>query len=383
MLSCQKHLFNLKSGVHYLNNAYRAPLLGSSEEAGIQSIIKQRNPFEFTQDDFFDGVMEVRTSFGLLVNCEANEVAVIPSTSYGFTSVLNNVPGGKGKKAIVVKDEFPSGYFSLERWVKEHGAHLVTVGPDPMEDQKGASWNQRILESIDEDTAVILISSIHWMSGVKFDLKAIGERCQEVGAYFIVDGTQSVGAMPMNVKEFKIDALICATYKWLLGPYSIALAFIGEKFLDGTPLEESWMNRVNARNFSSLSDYADQYQAGAGRFNVGETSNFIMMPMLKASLNQLLEWKPEGIQEYARVLNEPLRQFMKEIGGLVEEDDYLAYHLIAPKLPGKLDLISLKNKLDQNQVYLSARGENLRISVNVFNTGEDVAKLQEVIKGEL
>lgn len=383
MLSCQKHLFNLKPGVHYLNNAYRAPLLGSSEEAGIQSIIKQRNPFEFTQDDFFDGVMEVRNSFGSLVNCKANEVAVIPSTSYGFTSVLNNVPGGKGKKAIVVKEEFPSGYFSLERWVKEQGAELVIIGPDPNDGQKGASWNQRILDSINQDTAVILISSIHWMSGVKFDLKAIGERCQEVGAYFIVDGTQSVGALPMDVKEFKIDALICATYKWLLGPYSIALAFIGEKFQDGIPLEESWMNRVNARNFSSLSDYAAQYQAGAGRFNVGETSNFIMMPMLKASLSQLLVWKPEGIQEYARLLNLPLRQFMEEIGGVVEKDDYLAYHLIAPKLPQKLDLISLKNKLDEHQVYLSARGENLRISVNVFNTEEDIAKLQEVIRGEL
>lgn len=383
MLSCQKHLFNLKPGVHYLNNAYRAPLLGKSEEIGIQSIIKQRNPFEFTQNDFFDGVMEVRKSFGQLVNCGADEVAIVPSTSYGFTSVLNNIHVGKGKNAIVVKDEFPSGFFSLERWAKEQEAELVTVSPDPQEERKGESWNQRILESINERTAVILISSIHWMSGVKFDLKAIGEKCQEVGAYFIVDGTQSVGALPMDVKEFKIDALICATYKWLLGPYSIALAFIGEKFLDGIPLEESWMNRVNARNFSSLSDYADQYQAGAGRFNVGETSNFIMMPMLKESLSQLLKWRPERIQEYAQILNQPLRTFMAEIGGLIEKDQYLAYHLISPKLPERLDLISLKNKLDENQVYLSARGDNLRVSVNVFNTEEDIAKLMEVIKAEL
>ncbi|WP_296701879.1 aminotransferase class V-fold PLP-dependent enzyme, partial [Algoriphagus sp.] len=219
MLQSQKHLFNLNPEVHYLNNAYRAPFLKSSEEAGIHSIIKQRNPFEFTPDDFFDGVMDVRNSFGQLVNCEAKEVAVVPSTSYGFTSVLNNVPGGKGKKALVVKDEFPSGYFAMERWAKENDSELVIISPDSSIAQKGASWNERIIEAIDQDTAVILISSIHWMSGVKFNLKEIGERCQEVGAYFIVDGTQSVGAMPMDVKEFKIDALICAAYKWLLGPY--------------------------------------------------------------------------------------------------------------------------------------------------------------------
>uniref|UniRef100_UPI0025DEDD39 aminotransferase class V-fold PLP-dependent enzyme n=1 Tax=Algoriphagus sp. TaxID=1872435 RepID=UPI0025DEDD39 len=218
------------------------------------------------------------------------------------------------------------------------------------------------------------------MSGVKFNLKAIGEKCQEIGAYFIVDGTQSVGAMPMDVKEFKIDALICAAYKWLLGPYSIALAYIGEKFANGIPLEESWMNRVNARNFSSLSDYADKYQPGAGRFNVGETSNFIMMPMLKDSLSQLLEWTPSKIQEYAKNLNSPLREFLKEIGGVMEDDAYLAYHLIAPKLPEVISSEDLKRSLDLNKIYLSVRGEYLRISVNVFNTEEDISKLSQIIK---
>ncbi|MEN2282655.1 aminotransferase class V-fold PLP-dependent enzyme [Algoriphagus sp. SE2] len=383
MLSCQKEFFNLKPEVHYLNNAYRAPLLKSSEEAGIQSLIKQRNPFDLKPDDFFDGVLEVRMSFGKLVNCRPSEVAVMPSTSYGFTSVLNNIKAGKKKKAIVVKEEFPSGYFSMERWARENDAELQIVEPDPSAEQKGENWNQRIIDAVDENVAVVLISSIHWMSGVKFNLKAIGEKCQKVGAYFIVDGTQSVGAMPMDIKEFRIDALVCAGYKWLLGPYSIALAYIGDKFVNGIPLEESWMNRVNARNFSSLSDYASEYEPGAGRFNVGETSNFIMMPMLKASLEQLLEWKPERIQEYAKQLDLPLRTFIKEIGGEVEEDDFLAFHLISPKLPSYLDVGRLKQKLEENQVFLSARGNNLRISVNVFNTVDDIQKLIEVVKEKL
>ena len=383
MLHCQKHLFTLDPEIHYLNNAYRAPLLKASEEAGIASIINQRSPHKFSSSDFFDGVMEVRSAFAKLVNCAATDVAVVPSTSYGFTSVLNNIKKGKGMKAIAVKDEFPSGYFSLERWAKENDAELLIISPDSNQNKKGADWNQRLIDAIDSETAVVLISSIHWMSGVKFDLESIGNRCQEVGAYFIVDGTQSVGAMPIDVKAFKIDALVCATYKWLLGPYSLALAFIGEKFADGNPLEESWMNRVNARDFSSLSDYASNYQPGAGRFNVGETSNFILMPMLKTSLNLLLEWKPESIQEYARKLNAPLREFVQEIGGSVEDDEFLAYHLISPKLPSKIDLPKLKQVLDKRQVFLSARGENLRVSVNVFNTEEDIQQLIEVIKAEL
>ncbi|EAZ79907.1 aminotransferase class V-fold PLP-dependent enzyme [Algoriphagus machipongonensis] len=383
MLNCQKELFSLKPEVHYLNNAYRAPLLKSSEEAGIQSLINQRNPFQLKPDDFFDGVVEVRRSFAQLVNCQASEVAVVPSTSYGFTSVLNNIKAGNRKKAVVVKDEFPSGYFAMERWTRENQAELQTIDPDSQQKQKGESWNQRLIEAIDEKTAVVLISSIHWMSGVKFDLKAIGEKCHQVGAYFIVDGTQSVGALPMDVDKYRIDALVCAAYKWLLGPYSLALAYIGEKFANGIPLEESWMNRVNARDFGSLSDYSDQYEPGAGRFNVGETSNFIMMPMLKASLSQLLEWRPEQIQAYAKNLNQPLRDFILANGGMVEKDEFLAYHLICPVLPENVVLSSLKKSLDEHQIYLSARGENLRVSVNVFNTEKNIESLIEAIKKEI
>src|SRR5690606_18561046 len=134
------------------------------------------------------------------------------------------------------------------------------------------------------------ISSVHWMNGLRFDLKAIGEKCSSVGARFIVDGTQSVGALPMDVEEFKIDALICATYKWLLGPYSLGLVFMGKAFDDGVPLEESWMNRKNSMDFSTLTHYESEYEESAARYNVGETSNFILMPMLRESLAQINSW---------------------------------------------------------------------------------------------
>ena len=67
---------------------------------------------------------------------------------------------------------------------------------------------------------VVAIGHVHWSDGTLFDLKKIRERLDEVGGLLIIDGTQSVGALPFSVKEFKPDALICGGYKWLLGPYS-------------------------------------------------------------------------------------------------------------------------------------------------------------------
>jgi selenocysteine lyase/cysteine desulfurase len=383
MLKSQKHLFNLDSGVHYLNNAYRGPQLKSSEEAGISSIIKQRNPFQLKPSDFFEGVDSVRTTFGKLVNCDSSEVAIMPSTSYGFTSVLNNIKPKAGGKAIVVQDEFPSGFFSIARWAQENQASITTISSDPNSDSKGESWNTNLLDSIDVNTSVVLISSVHWMSGLKFDLEAIGTKCQKVGAAFIVDGTQSVGAMPIDVKAFHIDALICATYKWLLGPYSIAMAYIGERFNNGIPLEESWMNRVNARDFGRLSEYASDYNPGAARYTVGEASNFVLMPMLQASLNQILDWTPAAIQNYAGILNRPLLKFINQIGGRTEPEAFLAQHLFAPQLPKGINPAHLKKELEENQIYISMRGEYLRVSINVFNDTKDIKALMHVIGQQL
>ena len=105
------------------------------------------------------------------------------------------------------------------------------------------------------------------MNGTKFDLKKIGEKCKNNNTFFIVDGTQSVGALSIDVKEIKPDALICAGYKWLFGPYSMALGYYSSKFNDGIPIEESWMNRTNAQDFSNLTEYDSKYKPMAGRSN--------------------------------------------------------------------------------------------------------------------
>ncbi len=383
MLQSQKHLFNLATDVHYLNNAYKAPQLRAAEEAGIAALIKQRNPFLLRPSEFFEKVDILKSTFGKLVNCESESVTIIPSTSYGFASVLKNLNPKSGGKAILVQDEFPSGYFSIKRWAEENQSRIEMISPDPNAITKGESWNQRLLDAIDAKTSVVLISSVHWMTGVKFDLESIGAKCRKMGAVFIVDGTQSVGAMPIDVKTFHIDALICAAYKWLLGPYSIGLAYIGERFHQGIPLEESWMNRVNARDFGKLSDYAAQYSPGAARYTVGEASNFILLPMLQISLDQLLDWTPKAIQEYSKSLNTPLIRFIENHGGKVEPEPFRTEHLLSPKLPASIDQESLKKELEANQIFVSSRGEYLRVSINVFNDSQDLKALMDVIGQQL
>lgn len=376
----QKHLFSLREDLHYLNCAYKGPLLKTAEAAAMQSLERDKNPVDIKAEDYFETVEEVKHLFGSLVNCKASDVALIPSSSYGFASVLKNVACRKGQHAITIENEFPSDYFSIRRWCDKNNAALKSIRPDDGAALQGASWNNNIVNAINKDTAVVIISSVHWMSGLKFDLERIGKRCKEVGAKFIIDGTQSVGAMPMDVKKFHIDALVCAAYKWLFGPYSTGVAYIGECFQNGEPLEESWMNRSNARDFANLTDYAHEYSEGAGRFNVGQTSNFILLPMLKAGLKQLHEWKVSEIQLYCERLIKPLLVYLDGIGVELEDKAYFSNHLFALRLPKELDIELLKEKMAKYNISVSLRGTSIRVAVNVFNTADDIDALIAAIE---
>lgn len=379
-MECQKHLFSLPDDLYYFNCARKGPLLKSAEVGAIEALKRERNPTLITMQHFFDEVMEVRGLFGQMINAKAEQIALIPAVSYGMATALSNVCPKKNGHAITIKDEFPSGYFAVERWCRQHDNHLKVIAPDDGLQLVGANWNEKILDAIDENTSLVVMSAIHWMNGVRFNLKAIGEKCRAVGAIFVVDGTQATGALPIDVEAYCIDALISASYKWLFGPYGLGLAYYGDAFREGVPLEEAWINRADSDDFSQLTNYSMEYRPNAGRFNVGEQSNFILIPILKAGLSQLLSWKVENVENYCKDLIQPLLNYLRSIDVQLESPDYFSNHLFALTLPDSVDKTLVQSLFQKNNVQVSQRGEFIRTSVNVFNKSTDIDKLIEIIE---
>lgn len=379
----QKDKFQLETGVRYINCAYMAPLLKSVEEKGYAGMIRKRNPFEIKQDHYFDQVGEVREKFARLVHGKASQVALVPSVSYGLSCATKNIPYQKGQKAILIEGEFPSGYLTAKKWCDLHGAELQIVSPDANAERRGKNWNEKLLRAIDDRTAFVLVSSVHWIDGTRFDLQQIGLKCRQHGAKLLVDGTQSVGAQPLNVEESGIDALCCASYKWLMGPYSQAYAYFGSWMQQGEPLEETWMNRTNALDFVQLANYGTEYFPDAGRYNVGQTSDFIKLPMANEALGQLLDWGVENIEQYCTELLNPLVRFLDEKGLKFEEAAYRGAHLLGFYLPAGFDTAGLLEGLQNERIYLSMRGNALRVSPNVYNTADDIEVLMHTLNNNL
>ena len=377
----QKDKFSLAEDITYLNTAYSAPLSKKAEQIGIEALRKKCSPHTSVGIDFFEPVEKLKSLFANLIDAPSSEdIAIIPSVSYGISIVANNICLNEGEEIIVIGDQFPSNFYAWKRVADKYNGTVKTVSAPANPSNRGETWNKNILEAINENTALVAMANVHWADGTIFNLKAIREKTAKNNALLIIDGTQSVGALPFSVKEIKPDALICAGYKWLMGPYALGVAYFGEYFNNGVPLEENWINRKNSEDFAGLVNYEDNYKEGAYRYNMGEMSNFNLVPMLTQTIEQLIEWTPESIQNYCEEITKEAIEELRLMGCFIEEDEYRAKHLFGVKLAGNMDMNLLQEALKANQVYVSVRGEYIRVSPHVFNTKADLQKLVDCFK---
>ncbi len=381
MTACQKDKFSIPDDIAYLNCSYMSPLPREVEVAGIEGLANKRHPWKTFPDDFFTPVEDVKKLFAQLINAgDHQRIAILPSVSYGIANVVKNISPKPGQNIVMLEEQFPSNFYSWQRLADESGCTLrIIKAPDSLAD-RGEKWNGELLKNIDASTAAVSIPQAHWADGTLFDLEKIRRKTNEVGALLIIDGTQSVGALPFDVQKFQPDALICGSYKWLLGPYSFGLGYYSDKFDNGTPIEENWINRLDSEDFQKLVHYQPRYKPAAHRYCVGENSHFIAMPMMKKALELILEWKPENIQKYCKTISSNAIEELRNNGCWIENEQYRGHHLFGIRLPKNIDMESVKNNALKNNIFVSFRGNAIRVAPHLFNTKKDLGRLTELVQ---
>lgn len=379
MLKCQKDFFLMPDNHHYLNCSYLSPLLKRVEQAGINGVRGKSRPWETTPGEFFKDSETVRSLFATLIHAEhADQVAIMPSVSYGMGTVVNNLPKTPGKEIVIAGEQFPSNVYPWEAFAKRTGNTIKRI-PAPNGNKRGARWNEAILDAINERTLLVALGNVHWTDGTLFKVREISEKVHATGGYFVIDGTQSVGALPLNVQEVEPDALVCAGYKWLMGPYGIALGYFGPRLTGGIPLEEGWIVRKNSEDFTALIDYEEDYQPGAKRYDVGQRSNFITLPMMREALEQVNEWGIDNIQAYIRHLTNQLIPDLTRAGYKIEEEEFRAPHMFGARVPDGADMGSVREALQRKNIHVSVRGSAIRISPHLYNNETDIEALKECL----
>jgi selenocysteine lyase/cysteine desulfurase len=373
-LGSKRDLFEIPEDIVYLNCAYMSPQLRPAREVGEKAISRKSRPWEITPDDFFEDAEEIRALFARLVGGDADGVAIIPSVSYGISIAAANVPVREGEKIVILEDQFPSNVYAWGGLAEQSGASLVTL-PRP----EDLDWTRALLEEIDTDTAVVAVPNCHWTDGSLVDLASVGESVREAGAALVVDAIQSLGAHPFDVSEVRPDFLVAASYKWLFGPYGVGYMYVGEEYREGKPIEHNWINRRGSEDFSGLVDYQDAFQPGARRYDVGERSNFALLPMAAEALRQLIDWGVENVSETIGTLTDLVEERAGALGIVTIPKESRARHMIGLMLgPDAPD--DLATRLTTHNVYVSVRGPSVRVSPHLYNTESDVYQLFDVLE---
>ena len=293
--------------------------------------------------------------------------------------VANNIALKEGDEIVIVEEQFPSNYYVWDKLAKKYNATIKIVKQPKTQKNQGKSWNEEILNSINPNTALVAIGNIHWANGTIFDLKKIRKKTSEHNALLIIDGSQSIGAMEFSMKEINPDALICAGYKWLFGPYGCGYAYFGDYFDNGNPIEENWSNRLDSENLSGLINYQPEYKPYAHRYCVGEHASFIYVQMQITALKQLIDWTPKAIQEYCKEITSDAVLELQKLGCFIENSEDRAHHLFGILLPETVDKEILKEKFTENQIFVSFRGNYIRVSCHLYTTKDNFNSLVKCI----
>jgi selenocysteine lyase/cysteine desulfurase len=377
MIPCQRHLFDLPTDVAYLNCAYMSPILKHAAAIGAEAIGRKCRPWTISSDDFFAESERARELFAKLLGARADDIALVPAASYGVAVAAANLPLGEGQRILALADQFPSNVYSWRELARRRGGEVVSLARPPDGD-----WSAAILARLDERVALTALPHCHWTDGGLIDLVSVASRCREVGSALVIDATQSLGALPLDLAAIRPDYLVCAGYKWLLGPYSLGYLYVGPQWQDGRPLEHNWIARAGSEDFSRLVDYQDSYQPGARRFDVGERANFGLLPVGISALEQLLRWGQPAIIETLTARAATIARRAGDLGLGALPTQLRAGHFLGLRIAGGAPA-SLPERLAKEQVYVSLRGDSLRVTPHLYNNDADVDRLFGVLERAL
>lgn len=375
-IDAAKQLFQLEEGITYLNCANMSPLLHTVREAGIQALDTRTTPWRIASADWFTNAEVLRELAGAVFQTAGNNIALVPSVSYGMAVAAKNLLLKPGKEIIVLEHQFPSNYFVWQQLAKQQQLQLITV---PRSQKQNLT--DSILTSINSRTGLVAIPNCHWMDGARIDLEAVSDAVKQVGAYLVLDLSQSLGALPIDISRIQPDFAVSVGYKWMLGPYGLGYMYVAPKWQElGEPLEYSWLIKKGSEDFAGLTNYSDGYREGARKFDMGEFPQFNLLPMCIAALQQILHWGPGVIQQQLTTLTNKIVAFKQQRSMGADSPESFVGHMNSIPL-GTMDVAALKKRLEQSKVIISFRGTSIRVAPHLYNDAEDVDRLLACIEG--
>lgn len=369
--------FDIPRDICYLNAAYMTVQPRRALQAAIRGAERRATPWQITPADFFREVDMLREAFAKQVKCSAENIAIVPSAGYGIAVAANNLAVEPGGMIMVLDEQFPANYYSWQRLAQRSGAEIHVVSK-----QENETWATAILDCVQQFGERIKIAALarhHWLTSESIDLDAVSPVLRQQGTRMVLDLTQSVGAFPIDIAGIAPDFMVAAGYKWQFCPYGISFLYVADEHFDGIPIEESWMSRDGAEDFSQVANYTEFYQPGAQRFAAGGRSSFSNVASALAALKIIDEWGISNISRELEKTNQRIAEILAEHGFETIDEESRAPHFQSARLPG-VDTRELAALLVADGVFVSQRGDRLRLAPHLYTDQQDLQHFEDSLQ---
>lgn len=327
-------------------------------------------------EDLVAALDQARSAAAGLVNADPNEIALGSNTSFGINLAAQSLPLPPGSTVVISDREFPANVYP---WMARDGVEVDLVPTDEL----GRPDEERLLERLTRgDVSAFALSSVQFATGYRADLRRFGELCSERGIFFVVDAIQSLGQIPLDVRDARIDILATGAHKWLCAPFGTGFAYVRREIaLRIEPEWIGWTGMAACSSLESLTDYRWEFRPDTRRFE-GGTLPFDRFAGFAESLGMFAEVGVDRVEAHWRALTEPLLAFLADAPEVVVVSDLepARRSAILSFRPPQAERVY--QTLREAGIVCTLREGAVRISPHLYNTQDDLGRVLEVLHGE-
>ena len=363
----------------YLNLAGQSPLPRVSIRAVQAALEAKKFPHHKTDATYFEVPNRIRETIVKLIGGKPEEIALTSGASTGVAAVAYALKWKPGDEVITAKGEFPLQYTAWKPMEEREGVKLKIVAP-----QGRFISADDLIAALTPRTRLVSVSLVRYDDGSLLDAPRVAAACHQKGALLLLDVSQCCGAMEMDVHQLGADFLVCAGYKWLLSPFGTGFFWMKSEHLPTVcPGPFYWMAVQGADNFAALNFDDPKPAPSAKRWDAAEWASYFNFNLaaMDTSVELVSRMGPERVAAH----NRRLIDFMFD---RLPKDRCIPASPLDAAQRGPYGCFSARNREKTTELYrrlrtenviVSLRDGNIRVSPHLYNTERDMDRLLSVI----